>query len=512
MLEVGECVGISATVQLLISSGDISIRFILTIFSFSWPDLTSVSLLSVCISSDHHHPQCSDFSIYLTILRQNDHYPMFSQKVYSVTYNDSTPPGQVIPSICTDQDIGIKGALTTNISMDYRRARGCTVVQLCSDTGGLTNTSTVYVTITPPPNYTPFSSDSYVFNVSRTTPPLYTIGQIMATVEIIWSTTLAYSLQSNPYFIIDSLNVAVHMVLTPGNLNSPVFTPGERSFDINELSPIGTSVATFKCTDVDNGTNGQISYSITGGNIDGAFQINQVTGVVQVANLLILPQNLASSLYQITIQCSDHGVPIKSNVTLAYFNVYQDNALRNFTSGFIAYVNENANINDTVIAINASFQYPSTYSFINESVPNVFTIDANTGVVRVAAHLDHDTVSFYTMTVVAIWSVDPARNSSALLTIYVRAVNKYRPQCMSIFNPAVAHLIPSATVSSTSLCCPPPLEDGETTVSILVYPNDAYIASNKRISQNSTVYEYVDSHDTRAIELTSFQQETRKDH
>ena len=352
-------------------------------------------------------------------------------------------------------------------------------MQLCSDTGGLTNTSTVYVTITPPPNYTPFSSDSYVFNVSRTTPPLYTIGQIMATVEIIWSTTLAYSLQSNPYFIINSLNgtiqtisfvfdypnseiatvtdglfndtVAVHMVLTPGNLNSPVFTPGERSFDIDELSPIGTSVATFQCTDVDNGTNGQISYSITGGNIDGAFQINQVTGVVQVANLLILPQNIASSLYQITIQCSDHGVPIKSNVTLAYFNVYQDNALRNFTSGFIAYVNENANINDTVIAINASFQYPSTYSFINESVPNVFTIDANTGVVRVAAHLDHDTVSFYTMTVVAIWSVDPARNSSALLTIYVRAVNKYRPQCMSIFNPAVAHLIPSATASVLNL-------------------------------------------------------------
>ena len=244
------------------------------------------------------------------------------------------------------------GVLTTNISMDYRRARGYTVVLLCC--GGLTNTSSVYVTITPPPNYNPlaFSSDSYVFKVSRTTPPLYIIGQIMATDEIIWSTTLAYSLQSNPYFIIDSLNgtiqtissvfdypyseivlnatvtdglfndtVAVHMVLTPSNLNSPVFTLGERSFDINELSPIGTSVATFQCTDADNGTNGQIIYSITGGNIDGAFQINQLTGVVQVANLLILPQNLASYPYQLTIQCSDNGVPIKSNVTLAYFNV-----------------------------------------------------------------------------------------------------------------------------------------------------------------------------------------------
>ena len=212
---------------------------------------------------------------------------MFSPKVYSVTYNDSTPPGQVIPSICIDQDIGVgalqgvvflnttpgvflsnssMGVLTTNISIDYRRARGYTVVLLCSDTGGLTNASTVYVTITSPTNYNPLalSSDSYVFNVSRTTP---TIGQIMATVEIIWSTTLTYSLQCNPYFNIHNLNGTissvfnypyseivlnatvtdglfndtVHIVLTPGNLNSPVFTPGERSFDINELSSIGAS-------------------------------------------------------------------------------------------------------------------------------------------------------------------------------------------------------------------------------------------------------------------------------
>ena len=54
-----------------------------------------------------------------------------------------------------------------------------------------------------------FSSDSYV---SRTTPPLYIIGQVMATDEIIWSTTLAYSLQSNPYFIIDSLNGTIQTI------------------------------------------------------------------------------------------------------------------------------------------------------------------------------------------------------------------------------------------------------------------------------------------------------------
>ena len=438
---------------------------------------------------------CTGLFAYIYVAAQNDHTPMFSQKVYYVTYSDGTPPGQVIPSICTDQDIGVgvlqgvvflnttpgvfllnpsTGALTTNITMDYRRTRGYTVQLLCSDTGGLTNTSTVYVTITPP-NYNPFvfSTDMYIFNVSRTTPPLYPVGQIMATSQIIWSTILTYSLQSNPYFTIDghsgtiqtissvfdypysqiALNatvtdglfndtILVYLVFTDGNFHSPIFTPGGRRFDINDLSPIGTSIATFQCTDADTGANGQIGYSITGGNIGGAFLIDPVTGVMRVAGLLILPQNITSNPYQLTIKCSDHGVPILSDTTLAYFNVYQDsNALPNFTSGSIAaFIDENAKINDTVITINVTSLYMLQYSFRNESVSKAFTIDANTGVVRVAAHLDYMTVPIYTMTVVAteVRSVGQAKTSSALLTIFIRDINNNAPQCtMSTFTATI---------------------------------------------------------------------------
>ena len=53
---------------------------------------------------------CIAIYVYVTFINQNDHTPMFSQKVYYVTYSDGTPPGQVIPSICTDQDVGV-GAL-----------------------------------------------------------------------------------------------------------------------------------------------------------------------------------------------------------------------------------------------------------------------------------------------------------------------------------------------------------------------------------------------------------------
>ena len=170
---------------------------------------------------------CTGMYVYMYVTAQNEHTPMFSQKVYYVTYNDSTPPGQVIPSICTDQDVDVgalqgvvfvvflnttpgvfllnpsTGALTTNITMDYRRTRGYTVQLLCNDTRGLTNTSTVYVTITPP-NYNPlkFLDDFYVFYISRATSLQSTIGQITAIDQVTWA-TLTYSLQSNPYFAID---------------------------------------------------------------------------------------------------------------------------------------------------------------------------------------------------------------------------------------------------------------------------------------------------------------------
>ena len=193
--------------------------------SLSVDYIGATTFINIIITACDPHVCSSDFNVYITILRQNDYYPMFSQKVYSVTYNDSTPPGQMIPSICTDQDIGVgalqdvvflnttpgvfslnqsTGALTTSIRMDYRRARGYTVVLLCRDTVGLTNTSTVYVTITPPANYSPlkFSDLFFIFNVSRATLPLTNVGQLTAKDEIMWATTLTYVIDKNPYFII----------------------------------------------------------------------------------------------------------------------------------------------------------------------------------------------------------------------------------------------------------------------------------------------------------------------
>ncbi|KAL5481369.1 hypothetical protein EMCRGX_G021508, partial [Ephydatia muelleri] len=77
---------------------------------------------------------------------------------------------------------------------------------------------------------------------------------------------------------------------------------------------------------------------------------------------------------------------------------------------------------------------------------------------------------------------------------------------------SLAHLPINRYASNNS---PPSSKDEERTnhrATIPVYPNDAYSISDQRQSLNSAVYEYIDSHDTRAIELTSFKQEMLKGH
>ena len=96
-----------------------------------------------------------------------------------------------------------------------------------------------------------------------------------------------------------------------------------------------------------------------------------------------------------------------------------------------------------------------------------------------AAHLDHVTVPVYTMTIVAIWSVDPARSSSALLTIYV--------SCQQILSPVHVHIQPNNSGLSSCLRC-----------------SDASGLSGVMLYSHSTNYGMLGiNNDTGAIDLSS---------
>lgn len=68
----------------------------------------------------------------------------------------------------------------------------------------------------------------------------------------------------------------------------------------------GTSIINFTATDCDSGNNGLIRYSITRGNQDGHFAINDITGLL-TANVILDREEIPQ--YILVITAADLGNP-----------------------------------------------------------------------------------------------------------------------------------------------------------------------------------------------------------
>ena len=96
----------------------------------------------------------------------------------------------------------------------------------------------------------------------------------------------------------------VEITVIATNNNPPVFQP-TNPVSILETAAVGSSVVTVTATDADFGINGEVRYSITGGNTGNAFVIDPVTGAISVAaalNHTILPS------YTLTLTATDQAV------------------------------------------------------------------------------------------------------------------------------------------------------------------------------------------------------------
>ena len=313
-----------------------------------------------------------------------------------------------------------------------------------------------------------FTASLFEFNVSRTTPDdRRTVG--VATAEDADQDEggeLDYMVESNGYFDIthegnvqifnsvsdysqpslsfnvsvsdgvssDSALVVVH--LTAGNLHSPEFIPGPRAVEVSQLSPVNTTIIFLTCQDRDTGVNGDLRYSITNGNTNDAFRVNELTGEVSVNNILLLSQNTTHENYILTISCEDGGVPVFSDLATVFISVYQDDSLPPMFSNHtvIAFVSEDVQLSHLVVTVEAvdldSEQL--RYTLEEQSVSGVFTIGISTGEVIVSALLDREVTSIYTAVVVATeerLAPGPERSDNISLTIHVRDVNDNSPSC-----------------------------------------------------------------------------------
>ncbi|KAK9886911.1 hypothetical protein WA026_019169 [Henosepilachna vigintioctopunctata] len=222
------------------------------------------------------------------------------------------------------------------------------------------------------------------------------------------------------------------------NDNSPIFDPKKYSAIKPENSSIGASVLQVSATDIDEGLNGQVRYSITNGDTNRDFTIAEDTGVIRVAKNLNYERK---SEYVLTVRAEDcagdNDDYIRSdeaNVTITISDI-NDNPPTFLDSPYLAYIMENtippnggyvitvqAYDADTM-PFNALVKY-----FIKEGDTDIFRINATTGEISLMRALDRELQAEYTLSLVAMDTGSPPLTGTGSVKIMVQDVNDHSPE------------------------------------------------------------------------------------
>ncbi|XP_029926425.1 cadherin-23 isoform X1 [Myripristis murdjan] len=239
-----------------------------------------------------------------------------------------------------------------------------------------------------------------------------------------------------------SVVVGVHVLDI--NDNDPVLLNLPHNTSVSEGASIHTSVAQVRARDADNGRNALLTYNITAGNRDGAFYINDTTGVVQV-NRPLDRERVAEYKLTITVKDNPENPRIaRRDSDLLVITILDENDNRPiFTrTSYRAEITENTAAGSTVTVLNGPVLAEDKDIGPNAMVKyrllgsrlDLFTVDANTGVIRVrhGAQLDREAFLEPRVELFLVGEDVGGLNSSVPLTVTILDENDNPP----IFSPS----------------------------------------------------------------------------
>lgn len=210
-----------------------------------------------------------------------------------------------------------------------------------------------------------------------------------------------------------SLEILVNVL--DENDNSPIFDPKLYSASVSENATVGLSVLQVSATDVDDGLNGRVRYSIVGGDLNLDFTIGEDSGIVRVAKNLDFERK---SQYVLTVQVEDSGNDVRYDTATATINILDinDNAPAFLDSPYYAYVIEENSKPASVITVQAhdadSPPNNNVRYLIKDGDKGLFRINGSSGEISVLRSLDREQRSQYEITIVAI-------DSGRFLVVYL---------------------------------------------------------------------------------------------
>ncbi|XP_041709830.2 protocadherin alpha-4 isoform X13 [Coregonus clupeaformis] len=230
-----------------------------------------------------------------------------------------------------------------------------------------------------------------------------------------------------------TLEVIVNVL--DNNDNAPVFATSLYKTLIIENTPIGTTVITLNATDLDEGTNSEVVYSISKNEKDHIleiFDIEPKTGTITVKGKIDFEEHTA---FEIRAQASDRGQPpiaahIKVLVEVVDLN---DNAPEITVRSLLDTVKEDAKFGTVIALVSVLDKDGGKNGVVHCKVMNKVPFKLETNYKNyyslvVDGHLDRESASQYNVNIIATDDGTPPLASTSVITVHVSDVNDNAPR------------------------------------------------------------------------------------
>ncbi|XP_028018763.2 cadherin-23 [Balaenoptera acutorostrata] len=323
---------------------------------------------TVRASDNGSPPRAAEIPVYLEIVDINDNNPIFDQLSYQEAIFEDVPVGTVILTVtATDADSG-------NFALiEYSLVDG-----------------------------------EGKFAISPTTGDIYVLSSLDREKKAHYILTALA--KDNPGDVASNRREnSVQVVIQVLDINDcrPQFSKPQFSTSVYENEPAGTSVITMMATDQDEGSNGELAYSLEGPGVE-AFHVDMDSGLVTTKRPL-----QSYERFNLTVVATDGGQPPLWGTTMLLVEVIDVNDNRPVfvrpPNGTILHIREEIPLHSNVYEVYATDKDEGLngavrYSFLKTTGNRdweYFTIDPISGLIQTAQRLDREKQAVYSLILVA---------------------------------------------------------------------------------------------------------------
>nr|XP_046263001.1 protocadherin alpha-8-like [Scatophagus argus] len=230
-----------------------------------------------------------------------------------------------------------------------------------------------------------------------------------------------------------TLNVSI--VVLDINDNRPVFSQEVYQVEIQENVPVGTSVFTMNATDPDEGSNGEVGYSLgktLRRKVYDIFELDKMTGEIRVKGIVDYEEN---DVYELDVEASDKGQPPSAGECRVIIKIkdVNDNPPEIEVTSLSNTVSEDSKPGTVISLISVTDKDSGVngkiISHISNDVPFELkpSYKENTYSVVTKGFLDREEVSQYEITIQATDCGEPPLSTFKTLSIQISDVNDNSP-------------------------------------------------------------------------------------